>query len=333
MRYNVHEGTWNAAKNAMLKLKNKSVLIVDEMPVSPSEGTTVLYTGDNGTYTNGGIYRFQDNMWVLINATSGTTLYADTPIGTIQAYGGATAPAGWLLCKGQLVSRETYADLFAVIGDNFGVGNGSTTFNLPDLRESVPKGAGLTGKTVGAHLNADGLAVGEFLDDRVQEHLHDNPNGNDTGSTYNKYTYAMANKKGFTGNFQNGVNSGRRGATTEVKSVGVNYIIKATQSVLPYDVVSMIKNTLAGPVDNTKFAPTVSTNIVAQHNGIAYFVMTSISAMSVKKDNTAYFPNIDGAGTMLCLSGTVFIEKGHTYNFFKYNVGSGSFLVNFIPFD
>lgn len=56
------------------------------------------------------------------------------PPGVIIPYGSATAPTGWLLCDGAAVSRTTYADLFAIIGTTFGVGDGSTTFNVPDCR-------------------------------------------------------------------------------------------------------------------------------------------------------------------------------------------------------
>lgn len=51
-------------------------------------------------------------------------------------------PTGWLLCDGTAVSRTTYANLFAVIGTTFGIGNGTTTFNLPDLRDRFVKGKG-----------------------------------------------------------------------------------------------------------------------------------------------------------------------------------------------
>lgn len=54
--------------------------------------------------------------------------------------GGATAPAGYLLCDGSAISRTLYASLFAVIGTQYGAGNGSTTFNLPDLNEPIPLG-------------------------------------------------------------------------------------------------------------------------------------------------------------------------------------------------
>lgn len=56
------------------------------------------------------------------------------PAGIIWEYGGTTAPTGWLLCNGAAVSRTTYAALFAVLGTAYGVGDGSTTFNLPDRR-------------------------------------------------------------------------------------------------------------------------------------------------------------------------------------------------------
>ena len=62
------------------------------------------------------------------------------PAGCIMPYAGATAPDGWLLCHGQAVSRTTYADLFAAIGTAYGAGDGSTTFNVPDVRGRVVAG-------------------------------------------------------------------------------------------------------------------------------------------------------------------------------------------------
>jgi len=56
------------------------------------------------------------------------------PIASVLPFAGSTPPSGWLLCNGAAVSRTTYADLFAAVGTTYGVGDGSTTFNLPDLR-------------------------------------------------------------------------------------------------------------------------------------------------------------------------------------------------------
>ena len=62
------------------------------------------------------------------------------PTGVVLPYAGSSTPSGWLLCNGAAVSRTTYATLFAVIGTTYGVGDGSTTFNLPDLRGRIPGG-------------------------------------------------------------------------------------------------------------------------------------------------------------------------------------------------
>ena len=68
----------------------------------------------------------------------------NTPVGEVKQYAGETAPNGYLLCQGQAVSRTTYANLFNVIGTKYGNGDGSTTFNLPDLRGRVPVGLNTT---------------------------------------------------------------------------------------------------------------------------------------------------------------------------------------------
>lgn len=63
------------------------------------------------------------------------------PIGSIMPYTSKTTPSNWLPCNGQAVSRTTYADLFAIIGEQYGSGDGSTTFNVPDLNDyKVPIG-------------------------------------------------------------------------------------------------------------------------------------------------------------------------------------------------
>ena len=89
-----------------------------------------------------------------------------SPTGSVMDYAGATAPDGWLLCDGSAVSRETYADLFAAIGVTYGVGDGTTTFNLPDLRGRVTGGKDDMGGTsanrlTGAWADTLGGADGE----------------------------------------------------------------------------------------------------------------------------------------------------------------------------
>lgn len=71
-----------------------------------------------------------------------STVDALIPVGVIWPYAATVAPAGWLACDGAAVSRTTYAKLYAVVGGNYGPGDGSTTFNVPDLRDRFPLGYG-----------------------------------------------------------------------------------------------------------------------------------------------------------------------------------------------
>jgi microcystin-dependent protein len=92
-----------------------------------------------------------DEIEVTPRITLGDEVENVNPTGSISGYAAATAPDGWLLCDGTAVSRSTFAALFAVIGTTYGVGDGSTTFNLPDLRQRFPlgKAAAGTGATLG----------------------------------------------------------------------------------------------------------------------------------------------------------------------------------------
>jgi microcystin-dependent protein len=62
------------------------------------------------------------------------------PAGNIEMTARATAPSGWLIADGSQISRTQFAKLFQAIGTSYGVGNGSTTFNIPDMRGRVPVG-------------------------------------------------------------------------------------------------------------------------------------------------------------------------------------------------
>jgi microcystin-dependent protein len=92
-----------------------------------------------------------------------TNLPPGVPTGIISPYGGSSAPAGWLLCFGQAVSRTTYAPLFAVVGTTFGAGDGSTSFNVPDLRGRVAAGVDNMGGTAANRLTAGGSGISPGL--------------------------------------------------------------------------------------------------------------------------------------------------------------------------
>jgi microcystin-dependent protein len=67
------------------------------------------------------------------------------PVGSGLLWYSATAPDKYLLCDGTAISRTTYAALYSIIGDTYGNGDGSTTFNLPDLRQRFPMGKAASG--------------------------------------------------------------------------------------------------------------------------------------------------------------------------------------------
>jgi microcystin-dependent protein len=69
-----------------------------------------------------------------------TTLQQYVPPGIFFPYAGSSAPTGYLLCDGSAVSRTTYSDLFTAISTNYGVGNGSTPFNVPNMQGKFPIG-------------------------------------------------------------------------------------------------------------------------------------------------------------------------------------------------
>lgn len=113
--------------------------------------TAVATKADNASPT------FTGNVTVPTPAIGSDTTHAAStafvrdilPPGVLVPYGGSSAPSGWLLCDGSAVSRTTYAALFAILSTTYGAGDGSTTFNLPDLRGRAPVGAG-TGATTEA---------------------------------------------------------------------------------------------------------------------------------------------------------------------------------------
>lgn len=75
-----------------------------------------------------------------------------SPTGSITAYAGDTVPYGWLLCDGSAVSRADYSALFSAIGTKYGAGDGSTTFNLPNLTGRFVEGGTASGETKSAGL-------------------------------------------------------------------------------------------------------------------------------------------------------------------------------------
>jgi microcystin-dependent protein len=187
------------------------------------------------------------------NLIAGATLYADTPLGTINAFGGSTAPEGWLLCQGQAISRTTYADLFAVIGTAFGAGDGSTTFNVPDLRGEFLRGAG-TNSHSGQGSGGD---VGFHQDATEFPNLYGKNSSPQFGyvATDANYAFEQITKSDAeikTGNTKYSLITTDAFADTTAMdrytarptNTSVNYMIKAKQSGIPQDLLSNLEEML-----------------------------------------------------------------------------------------
>lgn len=111
-----------------------------------------------------------DDMQALIDYVigvlqiGGTATMSTMPVGAILAMGTTALPSNWLACNGDAVSRATYAALFSAIGTTYGIGNGTTTFNIPDLKGRVPMGNGINGsdfdKIMGVKWGAERVSIG-----------------------------------------------------------------------------------------------------------------------------------------------------------------------------
>ena len=116
-----------------------------------------------------------------VSFPNGVTGVASIPASTVIYVAQSTAPTGYLKANGAAISRTTYADLFAAIGTTFGSGNGSTTFNVPDLR----------GEFIRAWDDARGVdsgrSFGSAQADEFESHNHTFYTSGSTGSYSNNF--------------------------------------------------------------------------------------------------------------------------------------------------
>lgn len=101
-----------------------------------------------------------------VDTSIGAAVVPGVPTGSVFYLAAVTLPSGYLVCSGAAVSRTTFAALFAAISTTYGAGDGSTTFNLPDLR-----GVFIRGLDVGRGLDPS-RDLGTFQNDQVQYHKH-----------------------------------------------------------------------------------------------------------------------------------------------------------------
>lgn len=184
--------------------------------LNPVEGEIVY----ERTISDAGFWGYTNSSWIPLGGAG-----VAVPTGTVMPFAGATAPAGYMLADGSAVSRSTYSALFAVVGTSFGSGDGSTTFNLPDLRgrfvRGVDDGAGrdpnAATRTAMATGGNTGDNVGSVQDDELKSHSHSTPQGLSSGGGFGfpSGSAGLGSTSGSTG-----------GSETRPKNIYLNYIVK-----------------------------------------------------------------------------------------------------------
>ena len=142
-----------------ISIREGTTDMIDVALPTASAGTLGVIKVGSGLSISGGVL-----------STTGVAPVDTIPTGSVIAFAGASAPTGWLMCNGAAVSRTTYAALFSTLGSTYGAGDGSTTFNLPDLRGEFVRGLD------GGRGVDSGRALGSAQSGENASHLH-------TGST------------------------------------------------------------------------------------------------------------------------------------------------------
>jgi len=141
--------------------------------------------------------------------------------GTIMSFSNSTIPSGFLDCDGSAVSRTTYADLFAVVGTTYGSGDGSSTFNLPDLQDNHPVGVSGS-KALGTKAGSTSVTLAET---NLATHDHN--------YFVTNYTASQANTNAVQGRqlaYQSTKNVGNAGSSTAFNTfppyIALKFMIK-----------------------------------------------------------------------------------------------------------
>ena len=202
--------------------------------------TDIADTNITSVATGDVLYRNASAKWVnlavgsagqVLTVASGIPSWATpatpaaVPAGSIFPYAAASAPTGYLLCDGAAVSRTTYADLFTLVSTTYGAGDGSTTFNVPNLKGKVPVGLDAAQTEFDALAEAGGAKTHTLQTTEIPSHAHaiHLNSGGGTAQGFANATDAGAN----TTSSPNTGNAGGGGAHNNLQPyLTVNYIIK-----------------------------------------------------------------------------------------------------------
>lgn len=208
-----------------------------------------VYNGtyQGGTDLNAQIFnQMQDNIETAINTIE--LMGGGDEVGTVKMFSGSTAPQGWLICDGSAISRTEYSELFSAIGTTYGSGNGTTTFNIPNIK----------GRTVvGLDNNdTDFDTLGETLGEKTHTlTINEMPSHNHhiiTGYTGSGGEYVYYSQNSGSGSMGTDNAGGNQPHNIIQPSIVLNYIIKASATTTTQ---GQIIDSLSG--DSTTDAPSV----------------------------------------------------------------------------
>lgn len=210
-------------------LGNDTKISDNQLPIATTTNLGVIKVGTNLTISEDG----------TLNATggSGGTVSDTLPIGSVVKWFSTTIPTNWLACNGQAISRTEYAELFAVIGTKYGSGDGSTTFNLPNIKGKTTVGLDIDdtdfntlGKTGGKKTHT--LTENEIpqMDVHMTKDTWFDRGGLEAGGAVNRRVVAGGATGGVTDYIIGTVNGGGQAHNNLQPYIVSNYIIKAKQT-------------------------------------------------------------------------------------------------------
>lgn len=144
------------------------------------------------------------------------------PSGVIFPYGAATAPTGFLLCDGTAISRTEHADLFSIIGTTYGSGDGSTTFNVPNIKGRIPVGLDSAQTEFDALGETGGAKTHTLTESEMPAHTHD-VSGGSTNASIGGFGNFAGGSSGATSSSTGGGNA----HNNLQPYIVLNYIIKS----------------------------------------------------------------------------------------------------------
>ena len=216
-----------------LKFKGLGKGVKIEGEIELASGASVSEVSTDGTMA--------DNSDTAVPTEQAVKTYVDAgvnPTGAVLSFAGESAPTGWLLCYGQAISRTTYAGLFTVLAEVYGAGDGSTTFNVPDLRGRTIAGqddmggasadrltgaggvGGIDGDVLGASGGTEAVTLTEA---QMPAHTHDYTDPPSTGTAQN---FAGISVTGGAGTSQTGITGSGSAHVNMQPTLILNYIIK-----------------------------------------------------------------------------------------------------------